>query len=186
MIFNENSALEGKHSVLSASKPHWVRYDDEKMLRVYKSLQAAKRGTELHEFARRAIELGIKLRGTNTLAQYVNDCIGWKMTPEQVLFYSEYAFATPDAISFRRNTLRINDLKTGETPAKPEQLEIYAGYFCLEYRYKPHQIKIELRIYQNDDIIEWDPDRDHIVHIMDKIVSFDKLFRQAEEEGLLL
>jgi hypothetical protein len=68
--------------------------------------------------------------------------------------------------------LRIHDLKTGVTPAKMPQLEIYAGLFCLEYSVNPLDIDIELRIYQNDEIIVHEPQ--NIPEIMVAIVETDK------------
>ena len=112
---------------------------------------------------------------------YVNDAIGFKMTPEQVLYYSEFAFGTADAISFRNNMLRIHDLKTGVTPAHMEQLLIYAALFCLEYNHKPGEIKMELRLYQNDEIVHHEPTAEDIAPIMDKVVSFDKIIRQIRQ-----
>jgi hypothetical protein len=174
MHFNRHSDLVGSHAFLSASKYHWINYDDEKLDRVFMLSQAAKRGTELHALAHEAIRLGVKLRGATTIAQYVNDCIGYRMIPEQILYYSPNCFGTTDAISFRRNLLRIADLKTGVTPASEHQLEVYAALFCLEYKFKPFDIGIELRIYQDDEVKIYDADPDVIVHIMDKIVHFDK------------
>jgi hypothetical protein len=113
---------------------------------------------------------------------YVNDAIGYRMKPEQVLYYSDNCFGTADAISFRNNFLRIHDLKTGVTPAKMEQLLIYAALFCLEYRIKPSDIEIELRIYQNDDYIFANPTAEDIVPIMDKIITFDKLIDKLKYE----
>ena len=74
--------------------------------------------------------------------------IGFKLTPEQVLYYSSNCFGTADAISFKDKFLRIHDLKTGVIPAHVEQLEIYAALFCLEYKVKPQDIGMELRLYQ--------------------------------------
>lgn len=183
MRFNKHSAIEGKHSFLSASKHAWTGYDDEKLDRVFITALAAKRGTELHALAHDMIRLGVKLRDTQkTLNMYVNDCIGFRMTPEQPLFYSDNAFGTADAIAFRKNLLRISDLKTGATPVSVRQLEVYAAYFCLEYRLKPFNIDIELRIYQSDEIHEWVADPDVIFHIMDKIVTFDKRINALKEE----
>ena len=85
---------------------------------------------------------------------YVNDAIGYRMTPEQPLYYSDNCFGTADAIQFKNNVLRIHDYKSGIIPAKMEQLKIYAALFCLEYKVKPGAIRIELRIYQNDDVVE--------------------------------
>jgi hypothetical protein len=115
---------------------------------------------------------------------YVNDAIGYRMTAEQMLFYSVNCFGTADAISFRNKVLRIHDLKTGTTPTSMKQLEVYAAMFCLEYGYKPYEIDIELRIYQNDDIMEEVPEADDIVHIMDKIVTFDKQIEILKAEAL--
>jgi hypothetical protein len=112
----------------------------------------------------------------------VNDAIGYRMTPEQVLYYSENCFGTADAISFREDLLRIHDLKTGTTPAKMTQLLIYAALFCLEYHIKPNDIAMELRIYQNDDVIIHSPEVNEIVPLMDKIQSFDKLITNLKLE----
>ena len=111
---------------------------------------------------------------------YVNDAIGFKMTPEQVLFYSNNCFGTCDTISFKNDILRIHDLKTGVNPAHMEQLMIYASLFCLEYRTKPNDIQMELRIYQNDDVEISNPDPDDIFAIMDKIVEFDKYLEKIK------
>ena len=102
------------------------------------------------------------------------------MEPEVVLFYSERFFGTADTISFKDNFLRIHDLKTGVTPAKMEQLMIYAALFCLEYKIKPGTISIELRLYQNDDILIHCPQADEILPIMDKIVRLDKILQNIE------
>ena len=133
MNFNNHSNLEGMHAFLGASKYHWVNYSDEKLVSTYQKHLATLKGTELHDFAARCIKLGQKLpKSKKTLNNYVNDAIGFKMTPEQVLFYSVNCFGTADAISFRNGVLRIHDLKTGVTPAHMEQLMIYAALFCLE------------------------------------------------------
>ena len=60
---------------------------------------------------------------------------------------------------------------------------IYAALFCLEYRVKPGEIEIELRIYQNDDILVCNPEADDILPIMDKIQRFDKMLARIDEEG---
>jgi hypothetical protein len=113
---------------------------------------------------------------------YVNDAIGFKMRPEQVLYYSPNCFGTTDAISFKKKFLRIHDLKTGVNPASLHQLEIYASLFCLEYGIKPGDIDIELRIYQNDDILIGNPTAEDIVPIMDKIITFDKIIDRIKED----
>lgn len=183
MNFNSHSELEGRHAFLSASKYHWINYDEEKLSRVYFTQLAAQKGTELHEFAFQAIRLGQKLQASKkTLNRYVNDAIGYRMTPEQVLCYSRNAFGTADAISFRKGLLRIHDLKTGVSPTSFHQLEVYTAFFCLEYRMKPAEIDIELRIYQNDDVQVFTPEVDQITHIMDRIITFDKRIEMIREE----
>ena len=113
---------------------------------------------------------------------FVNDAIGFKMIPEQVLYYSDNCFGTADAISFNKNKLRIHDLKTGVIKASIEQLLIYASLFCLEYRVDPNSIEIELRIYQNNDIVIVDPEKEHIKSIMDTIIIFDKRIKTINGE----
>lgn len=115
---------------------------------------------------------------------YVNDAIGYKMSVEQPLYYSDNCFGTADAISFRRNTLRIHDLKTGITKASMKQLEAYAAIFCLEYAIDPRDIKIELRIYQNKNVEIHDPDPEVILFIMDRIVELDAKIEMLKREGL--
>lgn len=182
MQFNPHYNLEGCHAFLGASKYHWINYDNEKLDESYKRYRAVQRGTELHDFARRAIELGIKLpKSKKTLNMYVNDAIGYRMTPEQVLYFSDNCFGTADAISFNKNLLRIHDLKTGVTPTHIEQLEIYAALFCLEYGVDPGKIDIELRIYQSDEIVIATPTIEVIAPIMDKIITFDKRINKLKE-----
>lgn len=181
MIFNRHIELEGLHAPFGASKSSWLRYDDEKALTVYRNQKAREMGTKYHEWAKTTIDLGIKQpRSKKTLYNYVNDAIGFKMDTEVVLFYSPYFFGTADAICFRNNLLRIHDLKTGITPVHMEQLFIYAALFCLEYKIKPSEIKIECRIYQTDDIFIANPTAEDICPIMDKIIHLNKLLEQNE------
>jgi len=155
-------------------------------LKHIRNLQRLKKGTELHEFAAQCIRLGQKLpKSRKTLNMYVNDAIGFRMTPEQPLYYSENCFGTADAISFRNKMLRIHDFKSGVVPAHMEQLEIYAALFCLEYKVNPADIDIELRIYQSDQILYHNPTAEDIVPIMDKIITFDRLINKIKsEEGV--
>lgn len=181
MIFNRHTNLEGLHAPFGASKSSWLRYDDNKAIEVYQNMRAAEMGTRLHEWAAETIKLGIKQpRSNKTIYAYVNDAIGFKMDTEVVLFYSERFFGTADAISFRNNFLRIHDLKTGATPVKIEQLMIYAALFCLEYKIKPGEIDMELRIYQNDGVLVHNPTADEILPIMDKIVHLNKILENIE------
>ena len=182
MKFNDHKKLSGLHAVFSPSQSSWLRYDDDKVMEVYSNKKAAELGTRLHAWAAETINLGIKQpKSKKTLSAYVNDAIGYKMDTEVVLFYSENFFGTADAISFRDGKLRIHDLKTGKTAVKMEQLMIYAALFCLEYRIKPGEIDVELRIYQNDEILYHCPEADEIAPIMDKIQHLDKLFSNMEE-----
>lgn len=174
---------EGSHAFLGASNYSWLNYDAEKLATVYKNRLATQRGTELHDFAYRAIKLGQKLpKSKKTICMYVNDAIGFKMRPEQLLYYSPNCFGTADAIAFKNGFLRIHDLKTGTIPASLHQLEIYASLFCLEYDVKPGEIQTELRIYQNDDILIGNPTAEDILPIMDKIITFDKIIEKIREE----
>lgn len=141
--------------------------------------EEARKGTELHDIAARLISMGIKLpRTKQTLNMYVNDAIGYRMTPEQPLVYSRNCFGTADAIKFDKDLLRVHDLKNGVSPCSMRQLEIYAAIFCLEYGIPPGTIDMELRIYKNDDVETHYPTVDAIAHIMDKIITFDKMIEK--------
>ena len=183
MNFNKHSNLEGQHAFLGASKYHWINYSEEKVAESYSSFLATLKGTQLHDFAAQCIRLGQKLpKAQKTLNLYVNDAIGFRMTPEQPLFYSENCFGTADALSFRNDFLRIHDYKSGVTPAHMEQLLIYAALFCLEYRKKPGDIEMELRLYQFDDYTVAKPTAEDILPIMDKIITFDKIIDKVKAE----
>lgn len=183
MNFNKHSDIIGKHALLSASKYHWVNYDVEKLKQVYRNAQAAQQGTEIHDLAARLIRMGVRLpKNKQTLNLYVNDAIGYRMTPEQPLFYSMNWFGTADAICCRDGLLRIHDLKTGELEAKMLQLEIYAALYCLEYDEKPTKLNMELRIYQNNEVLVHHPDPADIQDIMNKGILFDKEIEKMKRE----
>lgn len=185
MNFNTHLTIAGKHAFLSPSNYHWVNYTDEKLETRFTAAQAAARGTALHDLAHEAIRLGVKLSKANpTLSMYVNDAIGYKMQVEQPLYYSDNCFGHADTISFRRNTLRIHDLKTGITPASFTQLEVYSALFCLEYNVSPYDIIIELRIYQNKAVNVLDGNPDVIFNIMDKIIMFDQKIEMMKAEEI--
>lgn len=191
MRFNDHSAIAGSHSFLSPSNYHWINYDEARLVERFTTHLAAQRGTELHDFAQRAITLGIKLPNNgSTLNSYINDAIGFRMTPEQPLFYSINCFGTADTISFKKMknrklpVLRIHDLKTGVSKTSQQQLFVYAAIFCLEYGFKPFEIDMECRIYQNDEIRIYNPTGDEISHIMSKIIMFDKKIEAMKEEVL--
>ena len=207
MIFNQHSDLEGQHAFLGASKNSWLNYDQDKLATAYKRQYANQIGTILHDLAHRCIKNRVKLSKSDrhlvlltllengipqglidandileTLAPFVNDALGFRMETEQVLYYSENAFGTADAISFKNNFLRIHDYKSGILPVHMEQLYIYAALFCLEYGPKPENIKIELRIYQSGEVLCEEPDPETIRAIMNKIVDSDRFLRKLKEE----
>lgn len=183
MNFNKHSEYDGLHAFLSPSKYHWLGYDEEKLATTYKKAVAAQKGTELHDFACTCIKLKQKLPNVKkTLNMYVNDAIGFRMTPEQTLFFSENCYGKTDAICFRKNFLRIHDYKSGETPASMKQLEVYAALFCLEYNKNPNDIGMELRIYQSDSITAHSPEGSDILVIMDKIMLFDTVLNKIKME----
>lgn len=189
MEFYQHEKLQGQHAVFSASQSSWLRYTDEKVLDFYENKKAAAHGTRLHNWAKETIELRIKQpRSKQTLYAYVNDAIGFDMKCEVVLYFSPLSYGTADAISFdeKTNLLRIHDLKTGTSgpiESHIEQLEVYAAYFCLEYNKKPKDIKMELRVYKNDDILYHEPEPGRIEFIIDQILRVNKLIakRQSEE-----
>lgn len=181
MNFVKHLNLEGLHAPFSASQSAWLRYDDEKVIDSFRKKQAAAMGTRLHAWAKETIDLGIKQpRSKKTLYAYVNDAIGFKMSTEVVLYYSNNFFGTADAISFRDNVLRIHDLKTGISPVHMDQLKVYTALFCLEYKLKPGNIDMELRIYQNNEVLCFNPTAEDIVPIMDKIVHLNKMLEQID------
>ena len=187
MNFNKHSELDGKHAILSPSKPYWLNYSQDQMINYLRSQRAAQEGTELHEIAASLIRKGLKLRGsTQTLTAYVNDAIGYGMTPEVALKYSDTCFGHADAVDFNHGLLRIHDLKTGSGPVHMEQLEIYAALFLLEYErvfgVNPSNTKVELAIYQNDDVAEASPSKERIEEIMYKIREKDRWLEEMKGE----
>ena len=171
MNFNRHFELKDKHAILSPSKPYWLNYDRDQIRNFIILQNAAARGTKLHELAAKLIEEGLRLRGsTQTMSAYVNDAIGYGMTPEVGLIYTDKCFGHADAIDYSRGVLRIHDLKTGSGPVHMEQLEIYAALFLLEYErvlgVNPLNTKVNLRIYQNDDVQEASPDKDRMEELI--------------------
>lgn len=192
MNFNRHYNLEGLHAPFSASQSAWLRYDDNKAIEAYERKKSAELGTRLHAWAKETIDLGIKQpKSKKTLYEYVNDAIGFKMSTEVVLFYTDRFFGTADAISFRKNPktgryiLRIHDLKTGvvgKADSHIEQLKVYAALFCLEYKFKPNEIDMELRVYKKDEVVYCEPDPVDIINVIDKIVHLDKLLAKIDNE----
>ena len=209
MNFNKHLELRGKHALLSPSQPYWLEYTDEQLHQKFKSAYAQDVGTSLHELAETLISERIRLKKADitvpivhllrngipraavdmeylypNFMRYVNDAIGYRMIPEQILYFSDECFGTADAIAFRNNFLRIHDYKSGMTKAKMEQLLIYSALFCLEYNYKPGELNgIELRIYQNEEVACFEPTVEDIVPIMDKIRTSTKFTQKIKMEG---
>lgn len=210
MIWNTHSkdVPEGAHAILGASQHSWLNYDEDKLFDSYKRRYAQAIGTYTHEYASRYIRWGQKAKAgdktglfihllekkipanvidINNLFEnwklYVNDAVQARMRPEQVLYFSHNAFGTADAISFRKNELRIFDLKTGEGKTNMDQLFIYAALFCLEYDIKPGSIDIETRLYQYGDYTAEYPTAEDILPIMDQIKHFDILIDRYREQG---
>jgi hypothetical protein len=182
MHFKPHSELQGRHAFLSPSNYHWLNYDEQKLEARWHGSRAARRGVDIHELAHKAIGLGIKLsKGEKALSTYVNDAISYKMVCEQPLYYSENCFGVPDTMCFRRNKLRIHDLKTGISATSMKQLQVYAALFCLEYGVDPFEIEIELRIYQRDEIVVDFPEPQLILDIMDHIIFSDKHIESIKE-----
>lgn len=187
MRWNSSSQqLKDSHAFLSPSKYHWLRYDDQKLIEKYRNYQAAALGTRIHAFAAEAIGLAIRLPDLQiALNMFVNDAIGFGMTPEVVLFYSENCFGTADAISYDEGVLRVHDLKTGIAPASLDQLMVYAGLFCLEYELEAKELReVHLRIYQGIEVIMWNPDLRAILDVTKRIVEADNIIKRFKERGM--
>jgi len=228
MIWNDHfrDVPEGAHALLGASQYTWIRYSSPEQLKARMiSHYAQQVGTVLHNFAKDRIKYRIKVSKTDikelklellrnyipvfvvdseierifpTFQMYVNDAIGFRMRPEQPLFYSENCFGTADAISFdeKKKVLRVHDLKTGVGPVKLDQLLIYASLFCLEYNIKPGDLIFELRIYQalvtkDDDpqpgvpyvnVITGNPTAEDVLPIMNLIIENDKYIDRLKED----
>ena len=209
MEFLKHLELRGKHAILAPSQPTWLGYSKEQLDQKYISKYAQEMGTALHDLAETLIHSRLKLKKTdklvvmvhlieagipraaidmdriyNNFMTYVNDAIGFRLTPEQPLYYSDECFGTADAISFEDEFLRIHDYKSGITPANMDQLLVYAALFCLDYRIKPGDLKgCELRIYQNDEVIYFNPTAEDILPVMDIIVSSCKHLSKLKMEG---
>ena len=186
MIWKDYLHLSGSHSFLSPSKHHWLNYDNDKLVESYKNHKRVSLGTKYHELAEGLIRLAVRLPKTEaSLNAFVNDAIGFGMSPEVVLFHSPRCFGTADAISFEDGVLRIHDLKTGTSPASMDQLLIYAGLFCLDYELKEKElIEVHLRIYQNSEVTVFNPSPRDVFDIVFRIKEADLIIKNAETESL--
>ncbi len=110
------------------------------------------------------------------LAAFVNDAIGFRMRPEQGLKISDDCFGHADAISYdeRKKILRISDFKSGKTEPSMNQLLIYAALFFIEYSkelgIRLSDLKVELRIYYQGQIIYYEPEEDVMAHMVDVVL----------------
>lgn len=197
MKWNNHKEYEGKHAFLGASNYHWLGYDQQTLGDRYYNQFSQIIGTALHQLAHECILSRTKLTKhdvhlvdnamfrafvpkdaydpnelLSNLVPFVNDAIGFHMSSEILLFVSPLCFGTTDAIKYDdlERVLRIHDLKSGLTPAKMDQLYIYAAMFCKEYNVNPKRLKqIECRIYQNNMCVIDNPSPDIILDIMNKI-----------------
>lgn len=205
MIWNKHKNLEGCHAILGASKSGWLDKNDEELIESVTNSYASVIGTLLHKYAADRIFYRERMRKTDlngvkfdllrngipefaidlssifpTLMSYVNDAIGYQLDPEVVLYYSDRCFGTADAIQVDGDILRIHDLKTGVSQAKMRQLLVYASLFYLEYGIKPETMKTELRIYQMDEILAYEPETSEIREVMKKIVDKDRVIQKLK------
>lgn len=213
MLWNDHSRYEGLHAFLGASNFRWINWEEGLFEQKYYNQFASKLGTAIHSLAKDCIINRIKLSKTDkrlvevslyregiprgafdseeillNLVPFVNDAIGYHMSPEIILFYSPNCFGTTDAICFneKEKILRIHDLKTGVTPAHIEQLIVYAALFCVEYKKNPYDFKTELRIYQSDQAIIFEAEAQEIERYMFLIKDRDDLIKKFLERDVKL
>ena len=207
MDWNKHPEIEGRHAFLSPSKSTWLRKSDDEIAENYISSYAQQIGTLVHAYAADRIKYRYEIADADartlkfelvrqsipeiaidmdyifpTVQRYINDSIACGMDPEVPLKYSDRCFGTADAIQFRRKKLRIHDLKTGVSPAKIDQLMIYAALFFHEYSYKPESIHTELRIYQAGDILLCEPTAKEIREVMEIIIHEDQVIESLLAE----
>lgn len=216
MIWNKHSELAGKHAFLSPSAYYWVNDESEQFRQRLINSYASDIGTLLHGIARKYISHGFKMYKQDrrsvvlelidegipdtvidrldfdamflNLMTYVNDCVGFRMEPEVLLYYSPNCFGTTDAIAFLEHDMRlqIHDYKSGAQKAYIEQLLLYAALFCLEYRVKPEELgHTELRIYQSGEVLIHCPTAEELAAFIGKIVDCDAVIREMKEGGIL-
>jgi len=184
MIFKNYSHLKNTHAFLSPSKYSWIRYPKDKLVESYSSFKRISLGTEYHEAAKDLIRLAIRLPKTKAaFNRFVNDGIGFKMEPEVLLYYSPYCYGQADCISFHDRILRIHDLKTGTNPGSMDQLMIYAGLFCLDYKIDIMSDIDEtiLRIYHDIDVLEYTPSKEDLLSIVSIIKEAVATIQYLEE-----
>lgn len=184
MIWKQYSHLENTHAFLSPSKHYWLNYSPEKLISSYHNHKKISLGTQYHKLAAQLITFAVRLPNTSaTFNSFVNDAIGFKMKAEVVLFHSYNCYGTADAISFSNGVLRVHDLKTGRTPGSINQLLIYAGLFILNYAVDFREIKeIHLRIYQDEEVLEFSPLPSEIADVVSRIEEADKIIESINAD----
>lgn len=208
MKWHDHSRLKGTHAFMTASQPSWLKKSPTELIEAKKNSYAQEIGTLMHAYAADCIRFreklkkgdmhGVKLdlmrngipeyaidiqRIYPTFMSYVNDGVGYGLTPEVLLYYSEECYGTADAIDVDGKILRIHDLKTGIKPAKMEQLMIYAALFYLEYDVKPRNVRPELRIYQMDEVLVYEPEIEEVQEVMESIVEKDRVLKHINNGG---
>lgn len=212
--FNPHGEIKkDDHAVISPSR-HNVKpgMTDEQFDAYICSIWATTIGTTLHDLASYIIERRIRISEKEmrhhidlalyeagvpininyaetlptTLSMYTKDCIGFDMSIEQPLVYSRWAFGRADAINFdpKKGELKIFDLKTGKIPASLDQLVQYAALFFLEYNIKPGEVKTEIDIYQNGDVLTGLPKASDILPQMDEFKKRSKYYEEKYAKDL--
>ena len=186
MDWKDYSRLSNTHAFLSPSRYNWLNYDDEKLIDTFRNHKRVALGTRLHSLAAELISLARwQPQTAEAFNAFVNDAIGFGMKAEVLLYYSPRCYGTADTISYEDGILRVHDLKTGITPVPPgatKQLLIYAALFCLDYKIDPLELlAIHLRIYQNEEVIEFDPSPQELFRVTRRIIEADRILKDAED-----
>jgi hypothetical protein len=187
MNWKSYSHLKNTHAFLSPSRHYWINYSQEKLVSTYENYKKTALGTQYHMLASELIKLAVRLPNTAaSFNSFVNDAIGFKMESEVLLYYSMNCYGTADAVSFYDGVLRIHDLKTGKTPGSMDQLLIYASLFCLDYDIQPKEIKeTYLRLYQNEEILEFSPTVKDIYDMVSRVREADKIISSVDDNAVL-
>lgn len=185
MKWNDHYRLQGKHAFMSASRASWLNYSYDQIKTRYLNEAKKEKGTYLHDLASRLIRERIKVAPLKkAFNQFVNDCIGFRLSSEVLLYYSDNCFGTADGIRFdeKAKTLYVFDLKTGDGKPKPQQLLIYCALFCLEYHKSPKDLTFVCRFYQGYDYDEIIFEASLVDDTMKKIIMLDKSLNELQKE----
>ena len=174
-----------EHAMFSPSQPSWLHDTDEEFAARYSNKKAAELGTRYHEDAARMIQNRWRMSKSSdpvadNVRAYINDAIKYQMLPEVRLEGTQDFFGTADTIIFRRGLLRVHDLKTGTTKPHMDQLRLYAAYYCMQYGINPNDIQMDLRFYQNNEIVCYEPEFGVIADIISEVRHKDELKRRID------